>query len=271
MRLLRYTPKPPLSECVDCLWHFEGSRGTRELALPTGTAELVISLRNDRIRVCSDVADMRGQSFSGAVVSGAQSRYMVLPPAREMSVIGVHFRPGGATRVLGMPLGELSDQHVHLEDVWGSNADTLRGELLDAESAEEALAMLEQALVARLHRNRSQHSAVVFALQRFRDMPTVARVGEVAEATGYSARRFICLFTDAVGLSPKRFCRVLRLQAAVRRLASGARVEWAEFAADSGYCDQSHLIREFRAMTGLTPGQYRPVDRDTPNHVAIPG
>jgi len=46
-------------------------------------------------------------------------------------------------------------------------------------------------------------------------------------------------------------------------------VDWAEFAADSGYYDQSHLIREFRAMAGLTPAQYRPVDPGSPNHVAI--
>lgn len=99
----------------------------------------------------------------------------------------------------------------------------------------------------------------------------MARVGEVAEASGYSAKRFIHLFTEGVGLSPKRFCRILRLQAVVNRLAMGARVEWAEVAAAGGYCDQSHLIRDFRAMTGLTPEQYRPVAADTPNHVAIEG
>jgi AraC-like DNA-binding protein len=110
---------------------------------------------------------------------------------------------------------------------------------------------------------------VAFALHRFAAAPTAARVREVAQATGYSAKRFIRIFTDAVGLSPKRFCRILRLQAVINRLASGARVEWAEFAAAGGYYDQSHLIREFRAMTGLTPAQYRPVEADTPNHVAI--
>src|SRR5262245_26689636 len=268
MRALRYTPGPPLADFVDCLWLFQGNRATRELALPSGTAELVINLHQNHICVCSDVSDVRGQTFGGAVVSGAQSRYMVLPAADEISVVGVHFRPGGAAPFLGVPLSELCDRRVNLEDIWGSQARDLREQLLHAKSCMSALAILERALVSRLRQGASYHPAVAFALRRFFAAPTVARVREAAEATGYSAKRFIRLFTDAVGLSPKRFCRILRLQAVINQLACGARVEWAEFAAANGYYDQSHLIREFRAMTGLTPAQYRPVERDSPNHVA---
>jgi AraC-like DNA-binding protein len=269
MRVLRYKPEPPLAKFVVCLWHFQGSRATRELALPTGTVELVINVRDNYIRVCSRVDDFRGEAFAGAVVSGAQSRYMVLPACREASVMGVHFRPGGARPFLGLPLSEMADRHVALEDIWGSQARALREQLSEAKSSAAALAILERALLSRLTDRGLYHPAVAFALERFAAASGIARVREVTGATGYSAKRFIQLFTEGVGLSPKRFCRILRLQAVLNQLASGARVEWAEFALGSGYYDQSHLIREFRAMTGLTPAQYRPVDPDTPNHVAI--
>jgi AraC-like DNA-binding protein len=269
MRALRYKPEPRLAKFVDCLWYFEGSRATRELALPTGTAELVINVRDNFIRVCSRVDDFEGEAFAGAVVSGAQSRYMVLPACPEGSVMGVHFRPGGAGPFLGLPLSELADRHVALEDLWGRQAHEIREQLCEAKSPTAALALLERALLSRLADRALCHPAVAFALERFAAAPSVARVREVAEASGYSAKRFIRLFTEGVGLSPKRFCRILRLQAVLNQLASGGRVEWAEFALGSGYYDQSHLIREFRAMTGLTPAQYRPVEPDTPNHVAI--
>lgn len=266
---MRYTPKEPLAEFVDCLWHFKGRRPQRELALPTGTVELVINLGEDAIRVYSNVSDVEGQCFGGAVVSGTQARYMVLGAYDEVSVIGVHFRPGGAGAFLGMPLSELAERHVALEDIWGTEARELRERLLDAASPTAALALLERALRSRLREGRSRHPAVDFALRRFAAEPEVGRVGEVADATGYSAKRFIRLFTEGVGLSPKRFCRILRLQAVLNRLAAGGRVEWAEVAAAGGYCDQSHLIRDFRAMTGITPGEYRPVDANSPNHVAV--
>jgi len=269
MKYLRYTPKPPLAEFVDCLWHFQGHRATRELALPKGTAELVINLRQDKIRIYSDIRDAQGQRFGGAIVSGTHSRYVVLAPALKVSVVGVHFRPGGATPFLGLPLSELADRHVNLKDLWGSQTNALREQLLEAESPAVALAVLESALLSRLLHRPPYHPVVAFALQRFAAAPAVARVREVADATGYSAKRFIRLFTEGVGVSPKRFCRILRLQAVVHRLALGRRVELAEVALASGYCDQSHLIRDFRAMTGLTPAQYRPIDADSPNHVAV--
>jgi AraC-like DNA-binding protein len=269
MRYLRYRPKPPLDEFVDCLWHFRGRRATRELALPTGAVELVINLREDPIRIYSDIRDAEAQRFGCATVSGTHSRYMVLAPALEASVVGVHFRPGGARPFLGLPLSELADRHVELKDLWGAQANLLRAQLLEADSPAGALAVLERALLARLVDRKPYHPVVAFALRRFAASPSVARVREVGDATGYSAKRFIRLFTEGVGISPKRFCRILRLQAVVQRLATGKRIEWAEFALASGYCDQSHLIRDFRAMTGLTPAQYRPVDADSPNHVAV--
>jgi len=263
-----YRPRQPLGEFVDCFWHFHGRRATRELALPTGTTELVINLRQNEMRIYSDVSDPRGQDFRGAVISGTQTRYFVLGASAELSILGVHFRPGGAAALLGMPLSELTDRHVSLEQVLGAQGRTLREQILNAESTARAFQLLERALIACLQ-SRCVHPAVAFALRRFTDHPTVGVVGEVTAAPGYSAKRFIRLFTDHVGVSPKRFCRILRLQAVIKRLASAAPVEWAEVALDGGYYDQSHLIHDFRAMTGLTPTQYRPVDSDSPNHVAI--
>ena len=264
-----YRPPQPLGDFVDCFWHFHGRRATRELALPTGTTELVINLRQNEMRIYSDVSDPHGQGFSGAVISGPQTRYFVLGASAELSVIGVHFRPGGAAALLGMPLSELTDRHVSLEQVLCAQGRALREEILNAESTASAFQLLERALIARL-RSRCVHPAVAFALRRFTAQPAIgAAVGEVTAATGYSAKRFIRLFTDQGGVSPKRFCRILRLQAVLKRLASASPVEWAEVALDGGYYDQSHLIHDFRAMTSLTPTQYRAIDSDSPNHVAI--
>lgn len=267
MKCLLHRPKGLLGEFVDCLWYFRGSRMTRELALPTGTTELVINLRRDHIQVYAVKEDVHGQCFRGGVVSGAHSRYFVLPPVDDDCIIGVHFRPGGAAPFLGVPLSELANRHVGLQELWGEQADTVREELAETKSPWAAISLLERTLMSRLVGR--PHPVVTFAVRRFAAAPELARVGEVAEASGYSAKRFIRLFTDGVGVSPKRFCRIMRLQAVVQRLAAGGCVEWAEVAAAGGYCDQSHLIRDFRAMTSLTPAEYRPINRDSPNHVAV--
>lgn len=271
MDYLRREPPPPLVPFVDCLWYFAGGRATRELALPTGTTELVFNLRQDRFRIFGDVDDLEGQELEAGVVCGPHSRYFVLDAMADSAVLGVHFRPGGAAAFLGAPLSELGDRHVGLDDLWGGWARAVRERLLDVPSPAARLATMADLLLARFMAARVPHPVVPFALERFAAAPDVARVREVAEATGYSAKRFIHLFEEGVGLTPKRFCRVMRLQAVLARLARGRRVEWAEVALASGYCDQSHLIRDFKAMTGVPPSRYRPVDERSVNHVALEG
>ena len=75
-------------------------------------------------------------------------------------------------------------------------------------------------------------------------------------------------FAAQVGLTPKRFGRVQRLQRVVRRLDGRAQVDWAATAARHGYCDQAHLTDEFRDLVGVTrPGTSGPGSRAEPSEV----
>jgi len=89
-------------------------------------------------------------------------------------------------------------------------------------------------------------------------------------SVGLSERRFNAHFLAEIGLTPKRYVRVRRFQALLRLRASGLDQPWVQLALDAGYSDQPHLTHEFRRLSGLTPGSYRPVSPDTPNHVAVP-
>ena len=263
-------PGPPLGEFVECLWYYDGYSvpHARERALPTGTLEIVFNLRDDRIRLFREDSDLEGTHFRGSVVCGAHAGYFVIGTAEQSTVLGVHFKPGGAAPFLGLPAAEVSDAHVGLDDIWGSAAHTLRERLLDTPNPDARLALLERALIARLHPAFSPNPAVAYALHQLTSNPALARVNDVRTQSGYSPKRFIQLFRGAVGLTPKVYCRVQRFQSVIRRLSQGKAVEWANVALDGGYYDQSHLNREFRSFTGLTPSEYQPI-LDRPNHVPI--
>jgi transcriptional regulator GlxA family with amidase domain len=79
-----------------------------------------------------------------------------------------------------------------------------------------------------------------------------ARVREIAKDAGLSQRRLIELFTAAVGLTPKRFGRVLRFHRAAA-LGRSAAFDWTRVAHECGYYDQAHLIRDFRELAEVTP------------------
>ncbi len=156
-----------ISDFVTWIWCSEGSRSTRELLLPIGTTELVISLLDEPIKVFSDINDTEGQRFEGSTVCGPQSRYFVLGPSDRVSVVGAHFKPGGAFPFLNLPLSELSDRHVALEDLWGARARLVREQLLEARGPEGRMDVLEQALISRLAKRPAYHPVVAYALNQF--------------------------------------------------------------------------------------------------------
>jgi len=89
----------------------------------------------------------------------------------------------------------------------------------------------------------------------------MANVRRIQLETGVSHTRMIQLFREQVGLTPKLFCRVRRFRAVLQGIGKGSPVNWAELAAECGYFDQAHLIRDFRVFAGMTPATYR---RETP-------
>src|SRR5262249_17449885 len=81
-------------------------------------------------------------------------------------------------------------------------------------------------------------------------------VREIADVVGLSHRCFIGRFAAEVGLPPKLFLRVRRFQRVLALANPSKLVPWAELAGRCGYFDQAHLIRDFVAFAGITPGTY---------------
>jgi AraC-like DNA-binding protein len=266
-------PQPPLSDFVALLWLYDGwsPSHARERALPDGSVELVVNLLEDETRLydADDFGAVR--RFSGTVLCGPHSRYFVIDTAEQVRAAGVHFKPGGAFPFLPPPMHELTDTHLSLEDLWGRAARELRERMLEAPTPEGKLDALEAALLARLARARPAHPAVAYALRRFRERPHAHTVARVRDEIGISPRRFIEVFKQEAGLTPKLFCRVRRFQRVVRRIYRRERIVWADVALACGYYDQAHFIHDFRAFSGLNPTAYLAQAGRHPNHVPIAG
>jgi AraC-like DNA-binding protein len=99
-----------------------------------------------------------------------------------------------------------------------------------------------------------------------RQAPGIAAVtGQI----GLSARRFIQLFSQEVGLAPKLFCRVRRFQEVVKTVHAGREMDWTQIALDCGYFDQAHFIHDFKAFSGLSPSAYLAQMTEHRNHVPL--
>ncbi len=269
MQYLARRPGPPLADYVANMWAMRDMPAhPTERIVPSGSLELVVNLDKDAVRIY-DPRHTAWQQYSGTVVSGAYRRFFVIDTRDHASIVGVHFRPGGAWAVLGVPPGELADRHVDLETLWGSSALELRDRLCAATTATDRFAVLETALVLRLAGFHHGHPAVPFALNELA-RPGVT-VGEVAASVDLSRRRLIEVFTAEVGMTPKRLSRVLRFQRASALARSGTTVDWARLARACGYFDQSHLIHDVSEFTGTSPGRLGPASEQVKElHLAVP-
>jgi AraC-like DNA-binding protein len=238
-------PSPALSDAVECYWSIraEAPAAIPNRVLPDGCADLIVGI----------------PGLAGPAVVGTMRAAAVVPIAGRVDLFGIRFRPGAASRFLGVPLGELAGRRVALDQLWGAAAARAADLLEPADLAARVSAAERLLLDAKglLLRDADLVASAVALLRRARGG---VGVRETAAALAVSERRLQRAFAEAVGLSPKALARVLRFRRAVRAIGrtrrTGAPIGWAALAAGAGYADQPHLIREFRALAGLTPARY---------------
>lgn len=262
-------PRPPLDAFIQFIWLYEND--PRPLAferiLPTGTAQLIVNLKEDQLRRYEPDAGHRCETAPGAVLAGVHSRYGVIDTAEQEHVLGVCFKPAGTVPFTRIPAHEMCDADVPLDLLCSRHlARTVRERVLEADGPDGRLDAMEQAL-SEMWRPVGLHRAVTFALDIFGRRPIATSVSAVTDAIGLSPKRFIERFKTEVGLTPKRYCRILRFQQALALAHKDKAVDWVGVALDCGYSDQSHFIHDFRSFAGLTPTAYQAARTEFPNHV----
>jgi AraC-like DNA-binding protein len=262
-------PRPPLDAFVASIWVFRSNPRAfaLERILPTGAAQLIVNLKEDKTRIYDPERPQRCVSTVGTILAGAQTRYQIIDTSEQECVAGVAFRPAGAAAFVRAPAHETRDIDTPLEVLWGRQPVVdLREQLLERSELDAQLDALENAL-RRMLRSTGVHPATTFALAAFNRVPITANIGTVTNAVGMSAKRFIERFKAEVGFSPKRYCRIRRFQGALARAHRGHSVDWSQVALDCGYYDQAHFIHEFRSFSGLTPTGYQASRTEFQNHV----
>jgi AraC-like DNA-binding protein len=265
-----HKPVPALSPFVDHLWCLsDAPMHQLERVMPSGTLELVINLAEDEFRIYDRDDPQRYTRFAGAMVSGAYSRYFVIDTREHASILGVHFKPGGAVRFLGVPPGALADLHVDLSQLWGAAARELRERVCAGCGSERRFELLEEALLIRLSSTGEIRPAVHAGLGW---LSLGRSVGDVAKELALSRRRFITVFSEDVGLTPKLFARIARFQRALQVAQQPEAPDWPQLAVEGGYFDQSHMIRDFVDFSGFAPAALRTLQQHVKtDHVAIAG
>jgi AraC-like DNA-binding protein len=191
-----------------------------------------------------------------ARVFGTKRRALLVRDARPTEKLAVGFRPGAAHHFLGGAVGELADGALDLAALWGERARELARDVADAPDRTARKRAVERALLCRLeraHRERGADALVDAAVRLALASRGRATVRTLCRETGAGERRLERLFRARIGVGPKRLLRIVRFRAAYEALRAGG--AQAGVALASGYADQAHMLREFRALAGAPPSR----------------
>jgi AraC-like DNA-binding protein len=191
-----------------------------------------------------------------AFVMGARGSSTVLEGDCAPSYLEVLLAPLGAYTLLGLPMDELSGQTVDLVDVLGATGRRLAEQLRETSSWRRRFALVDQYLLRRLERGPRPSPEVAWAWQRLVATGGAVPIGRIAHEVGWSHKHLIARFRQQVGLAPKTAARLVRFGGVWRRLGERRPLDWGQIAADAGYADQAHLIRDFHRFTGTTPTDF---------------
>ena len=243
-RLARYEPATDLRSFVEHFWivqwDLRGQEPHVQKTLPYPCAHMVFDA---------------GRTAIFGVMRGA-FEYRLEGAAR---VLGVRFRAGGFRGILGGTMTTITDRTLPLSSIYELDSDAAEASVLSAEGDAGMMQAAEAILRTRMPVADDTVGFVSGIIERIGADRTLNRVAELAPQVGLGERALQRLFGEYVGVSPKWVIRRFRLHDAASHLANDENVNLTHLAQELGYSDQAHFARDFKAIVGRSPSDYRRV------------
>jgi AraC-like DNA-binding protein len=222
--------------------------------LPHAEGVLIINLGEPIFIVGGDGREITLRSGEG-FVAGVHLRPALSRSTGMQRGVQVELPLSTLRRLLGLPMHELIDRVIPLHDLLGRRSDGMTVSLAAADSLQARTVLLEAALLRRLRETAALDRRQLQALHLLRTRSDLD-INAIGAAIGYSRKHLADRVRDAVGVGPRSYRRLLRFQGLMRLVTAATMPDWAALAQTAGYCDQSHLIREFGEFAGMTPTEF---------------
>ena len=236
----RYWPADDLAPFVEHYWTVEWNiaRACTRETLPHPVVHIV--LENDEAQIGGPSTRRWERTFG----------------AGSGRVFAIKFRPGGFRPFVGVPVSTFADRVVALHEFFGDASGTLARNILASPDHATAVAYLEAFLRVQNPRLDDTVALVAGIAERIAVDRSLTRIEQVAAEFALTPRTLQRMFREYVGVGPKWVIQRYRLHEVVERVEADPAVDWAATAAELGYADQAHLVRDFTRLVGRPPATY---------------
>ncbi|KUO20999.1 helix-turn-helix domain-containing protein [Streptomyces dysideae] len=249
VRFRRHEPAEPLRRYVEWYWLIDWD-------LPEPYASHIVPHPSVNLTFQWDGVDEEDAPPYGEVTGVALGLYTRKLTGRGR-VCGAKFRPGGFRPYTPeTPASHWTGQALSAQEVFPQATPDIARSVASPADDQDRVAALDAFLLALPHTPDPQSDLAMDLVQRIRTDRAVRRVGDFARTAGLSVRALQRLFASYVGVSPKWVILRYRIHEALEHAGTHHDTDWATLAADLGYADQAHLVRDFTATVGVPPTAY---------------
>jgi AraC-like DNA-binding protein len=252
---------PPSKELLPFIKHYlflesEGT-GIKKLRLfSDGNTGMVFSFKSNL--VSNIQADEQLNFLPPSFVYGQINAFKDLFLFGEASLIIVVFQPAGINQLIGISAAELRNNIIKTEDLFGWPVLNLQTNLFELNNFQEQLTSLNAFFTQLVSKKVLLNKGIIEASVNFilKNKGTNS-VDQLVKHVGYTERHLERIFIECVGLNPKKFGNIVKLHSFLKLLKVKSKHDTlTRISCEAGYSDQSHLIKEFKKYTGVTPKEY---------------
>ncbi|MEL6562235.1 MAG: helix-turn-helix transcriptional regulator [Bacteroidota bacterium] len=248
--------KSILSEFVRCYWTLESDpedAPVRNKIVPDGCMKMIFHYGDPYRHHPKDGAAFQlPRSF---VVGQLTTPYEVEPEGKTGTFF-VCFRPNGFIPFSTIPIKEMENKVVSLEDLYDNAGDEISEKILNAADTDERIEFIEAFLTKLLTGGETIDHIVKSTVDTILSAKGQLSVNELSDKNNVTRRHLARKFSETVGISPKQLSKTIRLQAALKILLNQNVDKLTDLAYQNEYYDQAHFIKDFKEFTGLTPKEF---------------
>ena len=248
-----FQPHPQLQPFIDCYWvleEFQNQHLAVESIIPDGRTELILNYGTPFTEVYSGSEQNQNRSF----IYGQIDHALKLKPSSSIGILGVRFTFCGLYPLVNIPVHEMNNQRVAVEDLL-PNHHQLTTILARSADKVERVKMMDQVLLTAFA-GKEIDASVLYLTQLLDQEASHHSIYTGYRTTGYSQRQLRRKFQQWTGWTPQKMSAVLRLQKFLKLYKQKNFASLTQLALASGYYDQAHFNRDFKQIVGTAPSHF---------------
>jgi AraC-like DNA-binding protein len=256
MNYKTYAPNTDLSAFVKFYWTLEAPKKIKpekQRIVPDGCMEMIFHYSDLYKQYFEDGRYIiQPKSF----VFGQITYPLDIEPTGETGIFSIRFHPDGFTPFVTMPIKNMENRAVPLQELFGKDGLHLEKEVLNALTSEDRVKIIESFLLKILITpkfiDRITKSSVEIILQ----LNGQLTIDELSDQLKIHKRQLERKFSSVIGLSPKQLSKIIRIQSTLKMLANKQFTSLTSVAYGGDYYDQAHFIKDFKEFTGMSPKKF---------------